>query len=308
LSLLYKKRNWTALAFLAPNFIGFLIFTSIPVVAAFGLALFEWDIFNPPKFVGLRNFIDLLGWHVADDGKRHMNDPVFWKYLWNTLFFMLIIPINIFGSMFLAIVLNQKMRGRVLFRVIFFIPSVCSGVGIMLLWKWLYNPEFGLINQMLLACGWAQDSLPRWLNSYHMAKPAIMLMGFWGAIGGTTMILYLAGLQGIDPQLYDAADIDGANSWEKFVHITYPMLMPTTFFIFITSVIGGFQGGFESAYIMTGGGPEGSTTTMVYYIYKHAFVWFNMGYAATVSIVLFAIVLLATIVNWKYGGKKVQHV
>lgn len=311
--MLYKKRNFTALAFLMPNFLGFLIFTSIPVVAAFGLALYEWDIFNPPKFVGLRNFVDLLGWETAIDeetGKQvtRMNDPEFWKYLWNTLFFMLSIPISIAGSMFLAVVLNQKMRGRVMFRTIFFVPSVCAGVGIMLLWKWLYNPEFGLINSMLLWCGWPQEYLPKWLKSYHLAKPAIMIMGIWGGIGGTSMILYLAGLQGIDPQLYDAADVDGASGWQKFFHITYPMLMPTTFFILITSVIGGFQGGFEAAYIMTGGGPQGSTTTIVYYIYNHAFKYFNMGYAAAIAIVLFVIVLLATIANWKYGGKKVQYV
>ncbi len=311
--MLYKKRNFTALAFLTPNFLGFLIFTSIPVVAAFGLALYEWDIFNEPKFVGLRNFIDLLGWESVIDeetGKQvtRMNDPEFWKYLWNTIFFMMSIPISIAGSMFLAVVLNQKMRGRVMFRTVFFIPSVCAGVGIMLLWKWLYNPEFGLINNMLLACGWPQDHLPKWLNSYHMAKPAIMAMGIWGGVGGTSMILYLAGLQGIDPELYDAADVDGATGWQKFIHITYPMLMPTTFFILITSVIGGFQGGFESAYIMTGGGPQGSTTTIVYYIYNHAFKWFNMGYAAAIAIVLFVIVLVATIANWKYGGKKVQYV
>ena len=303
--MLYKRRNVTALAFLAPNFFGFLIFTSIPVVAAFALSLFEWDIFNPIRFVGLRNFYDLLGWHHGDDGQLYMNDPEFWKYLWNTVFLMLAIPINIAGSMFLAIVLNQKMRGRVLFRTIFFLPTVCAGIGIMLLWKWIYNPEFGLINYTLAKIG---IEGPGWLTQYHWAKPALMLMGFWGSIGSTSMILYLAGLQGIDPELYDAADVDGGNAWQKFIHITYPMLMPTTFFIFITSMIGGFQGGFEAAYIMTGGGPEGATTTIVYYIYNHAFTWFNMGYAATIAIVLFVIVLLATIINWKYGGRKVQYV
>lgn len=303
--MLYKRHNGTALAFLAPNLIGFLVFTSIPVIAAFTLALFEWDIFNPPRFIGLRNFADLLGWHHGDDGQLRMNDPEFWKYLWNTVFLMLVIPINIAGSMFLAIVLNQKMCGRVFFRTIFFLPTVCAGVGIMLLWKWIYNPEFGLVNYVLAKIG---IEGPGWLTQYHWAKPSLMIMGFWGTIGGTSMILYLAGLQGIAPELYDAADVDGANAWQKFVHITYPMLMPTTFFILITSVIGGFQGGFEAAYIMTRGGPEGATTTIVYYIYNHAFAWFNMGYAAAITVVLFFIVLLVTIVNWKYGGRRLQYV
>ena len=302
--MLYKRHNWTALAFLTPNLLGFALFTSLPVLAAFALSLFRWDLFHAPKFVGLQNFVDLLGWH-AEDGQTKMNDPEFWKYLGNTLFLMMAIPINMAGAMFLAIVLNQKIRGRVLFRTIFFLPTICAGVGVMLLWKWIYNPEFGLLNYLLSLVG---IKGPLWLQSYHLAKPSLMLMGLWSGIGGTSMVLYLAGLQGISPELYEAAEIDGANAWQKFAHITYPMLMPTTFFIFITSVIGGFQGGFESAYVMTGGGPAGATTTISYYIYNHAFQWFNMGYAATIAVVLFGLVLLVTLLNWRYGGRRVQYV
>lgn len=302
--MLHGKRNWAAMAFLAPNFAGFAVFTSLPVVVAFGLSLFEWDLFNPARFVGLRNFVDLLGWH-PDGGRVVANDPEFWKYLGNTMFLMMAIPVNMAGSMFLAIVLNQKLRGRVLFRTIFFLPTICAGVGIMLLWKWIYDPEFGLLNYLLAQVGILG---PNWLRDYHLAKPALMLMGLWGGIGGTSMILYLAALQGISPELYQAAEIDGAGPWQKFVHITYPMLMPTTFFIFITSVIGGFQGGFEAAYVMTGGGPAGATTTISYYIYNHAFQWFNMGYAAAIAVVLFGLVLAVTLVNWRYGGRNVQYV
>lgn len=302
--MLYKRRNWTALGFLAPNLTGFLVFTSIPVVAAFGLSLCRWDLFHAPEFVGLRNFIDLLGWQ-RQDGVWQANDPEFWKYLGNTLFLMTAIPISMAGSMFLAIVLNQKLPGRVFYRTVFFLPSICAGVGIMLLWKWIYNPEFGLLNYLLAQVG---IHGPQWLQSYHWSKPSLMLMGLWSGIGSTSMILYLAGLQSIAPELYEAAMIDGATVWQKFRHITYPMLMPTTFFIFITSVIGGFQGGFEAAYIMTGGGPAGATTTVSYYIYRHAFQWFNMGYAATIAVVLFGIVLVVTLINWRYGGRKVQYV
>ncbi len=302
--MLERKRNGIAMLFLAPNIVGFAVFTLIPVIAAIALSLFEWNLFHPPKFVGLGNFINLLGWHKEKAGWV-ANDPEFWKYLGNTLFFMLAIPVNMAGSMFLAIVLNQKLRGRTFFRTIFFLPSICAGVAIMLLWKWLYNPEFGLINYLLARIG---IDGPRWLEDYYWAKPAIMIMGTWAAVGGTNMILYLAGLQGIPPELYEAADIDGANSWQKFRYITYPALMPTTFFIFITSVIGGFQGGFEAAYVMTGGGPAGATTTVSYYIYNHAFQWFNMGYAAAIAVVLFVIVLIVTLINWKYGGRKVEYI
>ena len=302
--MLDRRRNGTAMLFLAPNIIGFAAFTLIPVIAAIMLSLFEWNLFHSPKFVGLGNFINLLGWH-KEDANWVANDPEFWKYLGNTLFFMLAIPVSMAGSMFLAVVLNQKLRGRTIFRTIFFLPSICAGVAIMLLWKWLYNPEFGLINYLLSLVG---IEGPRWLMDYYWAKPAIMIMGTWSAVGGTNMILYLAGLQGIPPELYEAADIDGANSWQKFRHITYPALMPTTFFIFITSVIGGFQGGFEAAYVMTEGGPAGATTTVSYYIYNHAFQWFNMGYAAAIAVVLFVIVLIVTLINWKYSGRKVEYI
>jgi multiple sugar transport system permease protein len=299
-----KQNNWIGFAFLAPNFLGFLVFTSIPVVVAFGLSLFEWNLFQPPQFVGLRNFVDLLGF-FRDDGEWYASDPRFWKFLGNTLFLMIGIPISMSLSLFLAIMLNQKIRGRVLFRTVFYLPTICSGIGIMLLWMWIYNPEFGLANYVLSLIGIRG---PLWLKSYHWAKPSIMLMGFWSSMGGTSMILYLAGLQGISPELYEAAEIDGANAWHRFRSITFPMLSPTTFFIFITSVIGGFQGGFQAAYVMTQGGPDGATSTISYYIYNHAFQWFNMGYAAAISVVLFAMVFVVTMINWRYGGRKVNYV
>jgi len=192
----------------------------------------------------------------------------------------------------------------VLFRTIFYLPTICSGIGIMLLWMWIYNPEFGLANYLLSLIG---IKGPLWLKSYHLAKPSLMLMGLWGGVGGTSMILYLAGLQGISPSLYEAAQMDGANAWHSFRHITFPMLAPTTFFIFITSVIGGFQGGFRAAYGRTKGGPDGATSTISYYIYNHAFQWFNMGYAAAIAVVLFALVATVTLINWRFGGRKVSY-
>jgi multiple sugar transport system permease protein len=291
----WSNRGRTAAAawlFLLPNFAGFLVFTSLPVLASLALSFFEWDLFTPPRFVGLRNFATLTG------------DADFRRYAFNTGFLMLAIPVNMAGSLLLALALNQKLRGIVVFRTIYFLPSIVAGVGTYLLWRWLYNPDFGLINLTLRVAG---IDGPRWLLDPNWAKPALMLMGFWSAVGGYNMILYLAALQGVPPELYEAANIDGAGHWQKFRHITWPMVSPTTFFILTMGLIGGFQGGFEPAYVMTGGGPAGVTTTVSYYIFNQAFVWNHMGYAAAVAWVLFAVVLAATLLNWRFGGKLVHY-
>jgi multiple sugar transport system permease protein len=300
-----KQRTWlTALMFLLPNMLGFMVFTLLPVLAAFILSLFQWDLFHRPRFVGLQNFTTLLG-VTSEVGDRYFTDGRFWKYLFNTLFFMLAIPISMAGSLVLALVLNQRLPGRVVFRTIFFLPSICMGVGVLLLWKYLYASDVGLVNKALAAFGIAG---PDWLGNYHWAKPAIMTMGVWATMGGTNMILYLAGLQNISPELYEAAEIDGASKWSQFRHITLPLLTPTTFFILITSIIYGFQGEFDSAYIMTQGGPDGSTTSLAYYIYSHAFEWFNMGYAAAISVVMFALIFVVTLINWRFVGRRVHYV
>jgi multiple sugar transport system permease protein len=291
----WSTRGRTAIAgysFLLPNFLGFLVFTSLPVLASLTLSFFDWDLFSTPKFVGLHNFAALL------------RDREFWRYGFNTLFLMLAIPVNMLGSLFLAMVMNQKLRGIVVFRVIYFMPTIVAGVGTYLLWRWLYNPDYGLINAMLRVAG---IEGPKWLQSVTWAKPALMLMGFWTAVGGYNMILYLAALQNVPLDLYEAADIDGASRWQKFWAITWPMVSPTTFFIFTMSIIGGLQGGFEQAMVMTGGGPAGATTTISYYIYNHAFAWNHMGYAAAIAWALFAVVFVMTLLNWRFGGKVVHY-
>ena len=278
--------------FLLPNLLGFLVFTSLPVLASLSLSFFEWDLFTSPRFVGLHNFAVL------------MRDRDFWYYAFNTLFLMLAIPANMLGSLLLAMVMNRKLRGIVVFRTIYFLPSIVAGVGTYLLWRWIYNPDYGLINTVLRAVG---IEGPQWLQSITWAKPALMFMGFWTVVGGYNMILYLAALQGVSPELYEAADIDGANPWQKFWAITWPLVSPTTFFIFTMSIIGGLQGGFEQALVMTGGGPAGVTTTIGYYIYNHAFAWNHMGYAAAIAWVLFAAVFVVTLLNWRFGGRVVHY-
>ena len=280
--------------FILPNFIGFLLFMFLPILAALVLAFVKWDMLSPipPKFVAFNNFINLI----------HDND--FWRYSWNTVFMMMVIPVQMLGSLFLAIVLNQKLKGIVLFRAIYFLPTICAGVALLILWAWIFQHDVGLFNSMLAAIG---IKGPDWLMSMTWAKPAIMIMTFWTAVGGYSMVLYLAALQGISPDLYEAADIDGANAWQRFWSITWPLVSPTTFFIFITSIIGGFQGGFEAAYVMTRGGPSGATTTISYYIYNHAYKYFNMGYASAIAWFLFIAIFIVTLFNWRFGGKRVVY-
>ncbi|HEY8665420.1 MAG TPA: sugar ABC transporter permease, partial [Tepidisphaeraceae bacterium] len=194
--------------------------------------------------------------------------------------------------------------GVVAFRTLFYLPTFTAGVALMILWKALYNPDVGPINAALSGffSAFGSDAKPpNWLGSVTWAKPALVFMGVWTAIGGTNMLLYLAGLSNVPRELLDAAEVDGANRWARFRHVTWPQLAPTTFFISIISIIGGFQGGFEQARVMTGGGPAGSTTTLSYYIYNKAFQELDLGYAAAISWVLFAVIFTATALNWRFG-------
>ncbi len=294
----------TSLLFLLPNFSGFLLFTLGPTIASLLLSFTKWDLLTPPQWVGIKNFVTLLGFHRTPDGWRP-NDFYFWYAFWNTIFYMFFIPIQMGLSLLMALLFNRKVKGVVIFRTIYFLPTVCSGVAIAILWRWLYNPDFGLINYLLSKIG---IQGPQWLASTKWAKPAIAIMGIWAGLGGYNTVLYLAALQGVPRDLYEAAMVDGANPWQRFRYVTWPTLSPTTFFIFIMSVIGGFQGGFMQAYLMTGGGPAFSTTTINYYIYNNAYVWFKMGYASAIAWILFIFVFAVTLINWRFGGRRVQYI
>lgn len=293
------KEMLAAYAFLTPNLLGFLVFTSIPVLASLGLSFVDWDLLSgPPQFVCFKNFIDLA------------KDPRFWKYCWNTVFLMASIPLGMAGSLLLALALNLKFKSTLFFRTVYFLPTICSGVAIFMLWRLLYNPNFGLFNMMISQFG---DLIglklqgPNWLTDEAWAKPALIIMSVWQSIGGYNMVLYLAALQGVPRDLYDAAEVDGANSWQKFWAVTWPQISPTTFFIAIMSLVGGFQAGFEQAFIMTGGGPSGSTTTIVYYIFQNLYDWQHMGYAATVSWALFLVIFIVTLLKWRFYGSSVHY-
>lgn len=348
-------RRITPWLFLAPNLLGFLAFTLLPLLASLVLAFCSWDLFRPARWVGLANFDGLIGlqtkmhpqlsaplllagtilwlglmlgpaWKIRPKssflssilillaltgtvfacGFRYEPvNPRFWQFLGNTFFLLIGLPISMGCSLGLALLLNQAIPGQRLFRLAVFLPSIVSGVGIYLLWKWIFNADHGLLNIIIQAVsGWAG---PGWLESAVWAKPAIILMTVWSTAGGANMILYLAALQNVDSQLHEAAKIDGASAWQRFLHITWPMISPTTAFILIMGLIAGFQGGFDAVYVMTQGGPAGSTTTLSYLIYEQAFRHFAMGQAAATSWILAAMVFVLTWLNWKWVSGKVHY-
>ncbi len=229
----------------------------------------------------------------------------FWYFIANTFYLLLGLPFSMACSLGLAFLLNRKFRGRNLFRLIYFLPSIVSGVGIYLLWKWIFNSDYGLINQVLATVFGVSG--PAWLESSQWAKEALIMMNVWATAGGANMILYLAALQNVDPELYEAAEVDGANHWNQFRHITWPMVSPTTAFILTMGLIGGFQGGFDAAFVMTRGGPAGATTTLSYFIFESGFHHFYLGRAAAASWVLFLMVFSLTLVNWKWMANKVHY-
>ncbi|MBV7335451.1 sugar ABC transporter permease [Chloroflexi bacterium TSY] len=293
------KRNElvAAFLFLLPNVIGFIVFMAGPVLAALGISLLQWNLLNPPKWLGFQNYVDL----VTDDD--------FWMSLRATAYYMLgSVPLGIALSLGLAVALNQKIRGMSFYRTIYFIPVVSSMIAVALMWRWMYNPTSGILNYMLnelFEFLRLPLTAPDWLQSRTWAMPAIIFMSVWKGLG-YNMVLFLAGLQGIPSHLYEAAEIDGATSWHKFRNVTLPLLTPTTFFVLIMSIIGSFQV-FEQAYIMTRGGPARSTITTVYYIYENGFEWYKMGYASAVAWVLFALILIVTLVQWLYQDRWVFY-
>ncbi|MCY3021367.1 MAG: sugar ABC transporter permease [Planctomycetota bacterium] len=318
-----------AAGFLLPNILGFLVFTAGPLVFSLAVSFSNWNLQRTIPFQ----------WTGLDGYRELMRDNEFWLYFVNTIYLMLGMPIAIGGSLFLAVLLSQRLRGMVVYRTLFYLPTFTSGVALMILWKALYNPSFGPINavidwclqgfginDLLHAIGCGPLAAPQWLletkNLLGLdveqvgfvaaqrgigAREALIIMGVWIAIGGNNMLLYLAALTNVPQELVEAAQIDGASRWRVFRHITWPQLAPTTFFIVVMSFIGSLQGGFEQARVMTNGGPAGTTTTLAYYIYTKAFQEYQIGYASAVAWILFAIIFVITLINWKFGQKELSY-
>jgi multiple sugar transport system permease protein len=289
----YRRRRQTLVAFglLAIPLAGVLIFRILPGMASFVLSFTEWNLFGRPEVVGLANFQTLV------------NDPVFWQALRNTAYYVAgSVPGIVFVSLGLALILNRGIRGIKLFRTIYFLPVVSSMVAVGIMWRWMFNAQYGLVNSGLGFLGIEPIS---WLGSTTWAMPALIIVTVWREIG-FYMIIFLAALQGVPQHLLEAARLDGAGPWQRFWGVTFPMISPVTFFVSIMAMINTFQA-FDYMFVMTEGGPRNSTLTLVYYLYQQGFQRFSMGYASAIALVLFLIILVITVIQWRIGERRVVY-
>jgi multiple sugar transport system permease protein len=279
-------------AFVAIPVLGFLVFALGPMIASLYLSFTDYQVLAPPEWVGLENYTRLF-----------TRDFFIGRTLANTAFYLIGIPIGMAISLLLAMALNQKLRFQSLFRTVFFVPAVCSIVAAALLWKWIYNPDYGLIGTYLRMLG--VEEPPAWLSNPRLVKPSLVLMGIWGGLG-YNMILFLAALQGVPRHLLEAASLDGASAWQRFWHVTLPAISPTTFFVAVTGVIGGLQN-FDQVYVMTRGGPEYGSATFMLYLYVTGFQYFEMGYASAMAWLLAALVMLVTFLQFRLARRWVSY-
>ncbi len=291
-------QQWEAYLFLLPSLLGFLVFVALPVVISMLLSFVDWNLLTQPEWVGIANYRQLL-----------TRDPVFWRVVRNTAYFMVtIVPLQLAFGLLLAAALNQSIRGALIYRVIYFMPVVTTIVAGAIVFQFLLNRDFGIISQWIWDLGRATGlpiQPPDFLNSTTWSKPAVVLLTLWKNVG-FTMVIYLAALQGVPQELYDAANVDGANAWQRFTRVTIPLISPTTFFLLIIQMIGAFQL-FTEAYTMTRGGPAQSTTTVVYYIYQNAFEFGRMGKASAIAWFLFVFIFIFTLLQTRLQRRWVYY-
>jgi multiple sugar transport system permease protein len=285
-----QRRTVTGYLFIMPFILGFVLWFLAPALTAIWLTFTDWNLIRAPRYVGLDNIRALGG------------DPLFWQALKvTTVFTVISVPVSLVASFLLALLMNTKVRGVGLFRTIYYLPSIVPAVANAVLWAWIFNTDFGLANVLLRALG-----LPKiqWLQNPSWALPAIIIISLWGL--GASMVIYLAGLQGVPRVFYEAAEIDGAGRWAQLWNITLPLLSPVIFFNLIIGIIGTFQI-FTAGYLITDGGPQNATLFYVLYLYRNGFEYLKMGYAATLGWVLFAIIMLLTLFVFKYVGGMVHY-
>lgn len=285
------RTSLTGWTFVLPSLVGFVVFMGIPMVVGLILSFCSWDMLTSAQWVGLDNYRQLI------------DDPLVWRSLRNTLYFAaLTIPGTILVSLGLALATNGVGALFKTYRVFFFIPVLCSMVAVSLLWKWVYNEQFGILNWVLGKVGIGPVG---WLNDPALSMISVSVAAIWKHMG-YYMVLFLAGLQAIPGHLYEAARIDGASRWRQFWNITLPLLSPTLFFVLIMSVIGSFQV-FDQIYVMTQGGPGDSTLVLNYYLWQNAFQYFKMGYASSLAYGLFFLILVVTMLQVKFLNKRVVY-
>jgi multiple sugar transport system permease protein len=284
------RRTITGYLFISPFILGVLFWVLYPAGMAAWLAFQDWNLITPAKYVGLKNFQTMF------------NDKLFWQaFKVTSIFTFVSVPLGLILSFSLALLINMKVRGLALFRTIYYLPSIVPAVASAVLWAWILNTDFGLLNGVLSYFG-----IPKiaWLQEPKWTMPAFILMSLWGV--GQAMIIFLAGLQGIDDVYYEAARIDGAGSWAQLVHVTIPMMSSVIFFNLILGVINSFQV-FTAAFLITNGGPQNATLFFVLYLYRNGFQFLKMGYAAALSWVLFFIILIFTVIIFRTAGRRVYY-
>lgn len=285
-----RQRALQGWLFVSPFIVGFVLFFAGPMLFAGYISFNAWPVLGEPRFVGTLNFTNML------------SDDTFWKSLRITAIYTFFsVPMNMVVGLALAMLLNAKIRGLAIFRTLYYVPAIITGVALAVLWWMMFNTEYGLINNALGIIG--VPKIP-WLTHTQWALPALIIMSLWQVGGG--VVIYLAGLQGIPTELYEAATVDGANGWAKFRHITIPMLSPVLLFTFVLGVIGSFQS-FTNALVMTNGGPSQATLFLVLYIYRNAWLYNQMGYAAAISWALFAVILILVIIIFRATSTRVYY-
>jgi multiple sugar transport system permease protein len=279
----FRRGRWFGYIYGGPVIIAFLVFNLYPMALGLYLSFTKWDILSPPIFIGLGNWADLF------------KDDLLWRAVLQTLYYAVASVAGATAlSIALALALNQRLKTIGFYRTFFFLPAVTSLVAIAMVWRWMYNTEFGVLNAFLGSLG---INPVNWLGDPVLAMPAVILMSIWRSAGFNT-VLFLAGLQGVPQEYYEAAEIDGASKWDRFVHITLPLISPTTFFVVVNGLIGSWQV-FDQVYILTRGGPLLSTVTVVYLIYSNGFEWYKTGYAAAMAYGLFLIIIALTAIQFR---------
>lgn len=287
-----KSSTWGYI-FISPWILGFLLFSGGPLIFSLYMSFTEWDILSSPKFVGLENY----RFAVQDD-------PQFWNSLWRTSYFaMLAVPLGLIGSLLLAILLNQGLRATNLFRTLFFLPHLTPAVAMAILWSWLLHPTLGFANTFLGNMGIPQFA---WLTSKETVIPTLVMISLWAGVGGNTMLIFLAALQGIPKDLEEAAELDGAGSWSKFRVITMPLISPVIFFNLILGIISSFQV-FTLAFVATEGGPSYGSWFFILHLYNQAFKYFRLGYGASLAWIFLLIVMAITLINFTVSRRWVYY-
>jgi multiple sugar transport system permease protein len=287
-----KREELTAWLFIAPVVLGVLIFQFYPTIFSFYISFTQWNLLTPPKWVGFSNFVELF-----------TTDRFFFNTMSNTATYAVwTVIVGLALGLIFAVLLNQEIRGKYIYRAIYFVPVVAPTVAVALLWQLLYDPNFGVFNALLKM---VHIQGPNWLGNTHWALRSVIFEAIWAGLG-FTILIFLAGLQGISQEYYEAAEIDGANAVQKFFFITMPLLSPTTFFLLVTGVIGSFQV-FDIPFVMTGGGPANATQMVMMYLYNNAFTIQKMGLAAAVAFIVFLVIILLTIFNFSISKRWVFY-